>query len=56
MLEPFKSFDEIPLTTKEYILSLSEVDAIEELSLTDINSFLIDQEAYCASIVDGWNI
>lgn len=53
MFTQFKSFCEIPLLTKEYILSVSQAEVIEDLDLSDINSFLVDQEAYYASICDG---
>lgn len=38
---PFKTYDEIPTLTKEYIVYVAGIDKLEELPLEDINGFML---------------
>ena len=45
-LKVFHKHSEIPLLLQEYILKVSEVRDLSELSLTEINDFLAGLEEY----------
>jgi len=40
MIFKYENYNDIPLTTIEYILSVSDAVTISDISLDDINSFL----------------
>ena len=57
-LAPFKTFEEIPLMTKEYIVYVSGEKTIEQIGLEEINGFMAmlyeaEQEKR-AEYEDGW--
>lgn len=57
-LAPFKTFEEIPLMTKEYIVYVSGEKTIEQIGLEEINGFMaMLYEAEIekrAEYEDGW--
>lgn len=38
---PFKTYDDIPVLTREYILYVADVDDVETVPLDDINGFML---------------
>lgn len=55
---PFKTYDDIPLLTKEYLVYVANENAIEKIPLDDINGFMLMlYEAEVSKRVeweDGW--
>tara|TARA_Y100000588_G_scaffold242065_1_gene256127 strand:+ start:1515 stop:1709 length:195 start_codon:yes stop_codon:yes gene_type:complete len=46
MFGPFDSYEEIPASQANYILSVSDADNIADIPLDDINGFLAGLEAW----------
>jgi hypothetical protein len=46
MRKPYRTYEEIPLMMREYILTVAEEKSIMDISLEDINSFLDGLHAY----------
>lgn len=41
MFAPFKSYDDIPPLTKEYVVYVADTKSIEEIPLDDINGLVL---------------
>ena len=41
MFAPFKSYEDIPPLTKEYVVYVADTKSIEEISLDDINGLVL---------------
>lgn len=41
MFVPFKSYEDIPPLTKEYVVYVADTKSIEEVSLDDINGLVL---------------
>lgn len=41
MFAPFKSYEDIPPLTKEYVVYVADTKSIEEVSLDDINGLVL---------------
>ena len=55
----YKTYDEIPLLIKEYIVTVAEAKTIQEIPLVDINDFLTGLQEYDKITVEndgGWVI
>jgi hypothetical protein len=42
----YKTYDEIPVMVKEYIVTVAQAKTIQEVPLSDINSFLTGLQEY----------
>lgn len=41
MLAPFKTYEDIPPLTKEYVICVADAKMVEEIPLDDINGFML---------------
>ena len=58
MCKPYQTYAEIPVTVREYLLTVAEEKCIMNMSLEDINSYLDGLHAYYATqkeeYSEGW--
>lgn len=58
MRKPYQTYAEIPVTVREYLLTVAEEKCIMNMSLEDINSYLDGLHAYYATqkeeYSEGW--
>ena len=55
----YKTYDEIPVMVKEYIVTVAQAKTIQEVPLADINSFLTGLQEYDKITMEndgGWVI
>jgi hypothetical protein len=51
---PFRTYDDIPTLTKEYIVYVAGEDKLENIPLDDINSFMLGLYEYEKRKRDEW--
>ena len=58
MRKPYQTYAEIPVTVREYLLTVAEEKCIMNMSLEDINSFLQGLDEFYANqkeeFTEGW--
>jgi hypothetical protein len=54
-MEPFANYNEISFNVREYVCTVAGVNRIEDISLTEINTFLSGLEEWMKEIKDKEN-
>ena len=57
-MTPFRTYEEIPLLIREYVLTVADEKSIMDIPLEDINSFIDGLHKYYENVPeteeDGW--